>query len=391
MTIFDTFYNAEQFNNADLRILIEELLGYHPNSRYRSYLLANQRFIRDQEMHKNFGCCSQIMDALEGVNVDSINQHDFYKNKDQMLKIIKLGRPSIDDYCRHISNTDLIQLLELESDKENLITLDSSMCLEDDMVVLYSSKKSTNFEEEWIKCMSHEGIEGIMREFSCYPVIFLHNFFQHSTNISILLDGLRGNCEVQVRIDPFRLSNGGKIYFNGRGGSGYGASFSEKGWFAKCSKERVNKHQTYLAEKDSIYLRYPVDYTVFRLLPTKDNFNQAQIEEYIPYEDQPYIIRNFCVTNLYVVQKFAHMNLDLDQRCFEHIDCGVRIFKLDEYKKVFDGIKGGKTPISKIGQRHKLFKVTGRLEFKQIITLLEAYFDDNKHIGEYFNIKKVKH
>jgi hypothetical protein len=279
------------------------------------------------------------------------------------------------------------------------------------------------FEEMLRKCSQNtivQGIktntEGMINLSSKYLEIRKHGFIyndevifpnpilrRHGTSNFVEINNIfkkqldKGNL-VEVRLDPFLSSSKENYLELMEHDFFYGPKFSND-LLEKSKNFKTTFHFTNYADVDNKSvlrqaITYPIKYTIFRPSWIDKSLNQIQyyIEELL-LPDKTQFNGNKISTNYYgekyCAQKFVHFVYDRNEKCFEHIDGAVRIFKTEEYEKFFNnfessGYKDYDQHIPGI-DRYKLFKIKGNLTKSDVIEVLRDYFMYNPHIEEYFD------
>ncbi|MGD8373542.1 MAG: hypothetical protein PVI21_01645 [Candidatus Woesebacteria bacterium] len=269
--------------------------------------------------------------------------------------------PSIDRYIESLSNTGLLDDLELDYDENLLVKISGSP-----------------FE------LKKHGLI-LAKDKMIYPHQFMRRYFRANfVNLLVILSKcIEDGLDVKVRIDPLRHSTHPRYYQNiFEADHWYGKPFDKSTLESKNKKELVTVHRS----DDKFDMTYPVSFTVFRTSMMDANLRQFTIEEYAPASDptfpakkSPGFGQKSCI------QKFAHFVYDQKAANFCHIDGAVRTFSTTEYEGILDSVVRSNDPGSKIGTRHKLFLVEGAIDFGLIQGLLYEYFRYNPHIEEYFS------
>jgi hypothetical protein len=217
-----------------------------------------------------------------------------------------------------------------------------------------------------------------------YPHQFLRRYY-HANFVDILLilrkcilDGM----SVKLRLDSLREPTLTKYYRN---------LIEADHWFGKpfqlsvlsnTDKEEV---VTIHRSDDKYDLTYPVKFTIFRSTMMDKGLRQFMVEEYTPTSNPNFPTKKLSgFGESLCIQKFAHFVYDQSSNTFSHFDGAVRTFKVDDYNDVLNKVTQGKDPGSKIGSRHKLFLVEGKISMENTKNLLYEYFRYNPHIAEYF-------
>ena len=205
-------------------------------------------------------------------------------------------------------------------------------------------------------------------------------------------DFLNRGSQVKLRFDPFEkrdMSDLDDILEHDRW---FGPEFSN-GILKNKQDLSLTIHTT---EDEKQFMDYPVKYTIFRpsWLDKDKNIIQYYIEELLLPKDEekdfPLCRVPYC-SNKFVAQKFVHFTYDRNNNCFEHIDGSVRVFKMEQFKKIYNEVQSGKVYNQHIDgvERYKLFKVKGNLSFEDVSQLLKSFLRGNPHISEYFDSDKV--
>lgn len=283
--------------------------------------------------------------------------------------LLERRMPTIDDYIVSIDDTELAEAKGLQLDDEGLVLIDSSIELKKHAIILKTQNTML------------------------YPHQFLRRFYTANfvDNISIAKKMSEKGLKVEIRVDPFRQSTPDKYIGYEERDFWFGKPFSRSVFDDTTTAPVRTIHYTPDTDLRKL-LSQPPMYSVFRTNIMDEVTSQRQffVEEYMPYKNL--INENFGnpsgVTDRYVIQKFAHFVYDQQSKSFSHIDCAVRIFTKDEYSRLYDLLKTGKDFGSKVGDRKKLVKVSGVLDFEDIQAILYEFFRGNPHIEEYFSSRK---
>lgn len=268
--------------------------------------------------------------------------------------------PGIDDYVQSMKNSDLHQELGLSHDDNFLVDI----------------SHESNFS------LRKHGLI-VSDEVMVYPHQFLRRHY--SSNFTdtpeVLAAYAHRGMSVKVRLDPLRSWTHPKNYMDILElDYWHGPQFSAEVLNDTDAKEKVTFHSS-----PSIgYSPYPVTATIFRTYMMEANCRQFMIEEYTPLkpaDDSPQLPG---FGNEYCIQKFGHFVFDQEEQAIVHVDGAVRVFKVEEYRDIYDAIRQGKSPDSKIGVRHKLFLVEGKLDLNDAQILMAEFFRYNTHLSEYF-------
>lgn len=279
-------------------------------------------------------------------------------------------RPSINDYIESIDDITLPKSKGLQMDDEGLALIDNSIELRKHALLLNS------------------------QDTMLYPHPFLRRNFTGNfvNNISIAENMNKKGARVELRIDPLRESTPDKYIGWEERDFWFGPPFNPDIFDNTSTQPARTIHRT--LEKDlHVLISQPPMYTVFRTNIMDKTTRQRQffVEEYMPYKNliDENLNNPSGVTDRYVIQKFAHFVYDQSLESFSHIDCAVRIFTKDEYRQLYDSLVSGKDLGSRVGERKKLAKVSGVLDFDDIQIILYEFFRGNSHIEEYFTSSKV--
>jgi hypothetical protein len=277
--------------------------------------------------------------------------------------LVQRKRKTIDQYVEHLKDLELCKNLELELNKHGLI----------------------NIADSRIEMLNH----GILYKNSIliYPHQFLRRYYgSNFVELPSLLKKFSSNgLKVSIRIDPFRKCKK-EFYANGvEKDYQFGKPFSEE---LLMSKEGKTKRTVYFSR--GIYCSsYDAKYTVFRTKMMNTDLREFMIEEYCPIimyngSKSPGVGERYCI------QKFAHICYNQNEKAFNHLDGAVRVFEIEEYRDYFKTIENGNDVDEKIGQRHKLFLIEGKMETELVKDLLVEWFRYNPHIQEYFSGETLK-
>jgi hypothetical protein len=273
-------------------------------------------------------------------------------------------QPSIDDYVDAMRDTTLMDKLGLRYDKEYLVKIEKGMELRNRAVII--------------------------GETMLYPHQFLRRFYSASfVGIPPLLSRcIKQGMSVKLRLDPLRISQPENYrdwmefdYWHGRHFSPALLEDNDKAplWTVHLTTDFMPSKEKPLSPD------YPVSFTIFRSKMMDDNLREFMVEEFTPTVN-PLIsserIRG--IDKIHTIQKFAHLVYDQNNKVFSHLDGAVRVFKNKEYEAAFSALSTGADPGEKIGTRHKLFLVEGKLGIDMVQDLLYDFFMYNPHIEEYF-------
>ncbi len=235
----------------------------------------------------------------------------------------------------------------------------------------------------------------VLGESLIFPHAFLRRYGSSNfVDINVLLSRfVNSGKEVFVRLDPFKQGEKSEYQEILERDVYYGPKFSED--ILTCENNfKPTLHYTEFENPANRVqlLTYPVKYTIFRpsWLDVKKQIVQYYIEELVvPMEKYKYQSERLppFSGNKYVAQKFVHLTFDRRNNYFEHIDGSVRIFKREEYFKVFSILEstGNIYPQHIEGvNRYKLFKVKGELKREEISLVLKEFLMYNPQIKEYF-------
>lgn len=269
----------------------------------------------------------------------------------------------IDEYVENLENFDILEDLDILQDREGLIDITSSR------FKLLTQGLSVDGEH----------------------LIYLHQYLRRyfSGNFTdlprILNRAIAKRRKVEVRIDPLRKTIPENHRWIIEEDYWSGPKFNDSLLASTDKKETRTVHVTRqdgMAAK-LLGLSYPVYQTDFRSSILDDGFRQISIEEYVPM-DNPYGRKAPGLGKKYHIQKFAHVVYDQATKVFEHVDCAVRVFPLEDYIQLFNSVKAGKDPGSHNGDRYKLVKISGELEQDEVEALVFEFFRYNIHISEFF-------
>ncbi|MFK4965505.1 hypothetical protein [Lactococcus garvieae] len=230
------------------------------------------------------------------------------------------------------------------------------------------------------------------------PILRRHgtsNFVEINNIFKKQLD--KGN-DVEVRLDPFIVIKKSEYLEIIERDFFYGPNFS-KDLLEKVKNFNTTMHYTNYDDSEDGKVRiqsmtYPIKYTIFRPSWIDKDLNQIQyyIEELL-LPDKTQLNGREVSTNYYgkkyCAQKFVHFVYDRNEKCFEHIDGAIRIFKTEKYSDFFNefqlsGCKDYNPHIPGL-ERYKLFKIKGKLTKTDVMEVLRDYFMYNPHIKEYFD------
>ncbi len=218
-----------------------------------------------------------------------------------------------------------------------------------------------------------------------YPHQFMRDAYAGSfTRLLMLLRScIQRGLSVKLRIDPLRMWTDVRNY---RGFIGkerwYGEPFNIELLKDSDKTEQWTVHRPV----GQYHGLHPVDTTIFRTSMMAPRQRQFMIEEFTPLTNPTVSdagIPGF--GSQYCVQRFGHFIYDQEVEAIVHLDGAVRTFTIDEYIEVFVDIEEQRVPDSKIGERHKLFLVEGRMDMAEAYSLLYEFFAYNYHIEEYFS------
>lgn len=220
--------------------------------------------------------------------------------------------------------------------------------------------------------------------------IYLHQFLRRHFNSNfvdiprILNFAMQQGLKVEVRVDPFRIGDMSRYCNIMECDAWFGPRFDQRLLDSKDKSEKFTvQHFNGDNPEEKMYNQYV---TIFRtsMLDANKGFRQFFVEEYPPYLD--WVQSPMAgVGEKYVIQRFAHFVYDQNAKNFEHVDCAVRIFNRDEYDKFYEKANHSNDPGGKIGERFKLFKISGGVSHELIERSLYSFFRGNIHLVEYFN------
>lgn len=270
--------------------------------------------------------------------------------------------PGIDEYVQHLDDTKLAKQLGLAIDGEGMVELTGKMELRRHALVL--PEQNTMI----------------------YPHQFLRRFYSANfVNMPAMLEHCRKQgLEVKLRLDPLRITQPRYYQDIFEADYWYGPKFDSSLLLSKDKEPVRTLH--YTNSEDKIQnITYPLSYTLFRSDMIDDHERQFMVEEYVPVTNPE--LSGHRVPGIgksYAIQKFAHFVYDQNKKHITHVDGAVRVFTVDGYAESLEAVVKGKEPGKRVGNRHKLFKVTGNLDLELVQSLLYEFFRYNPHLGEYF-------
>jgi hypothetical protein len=214
-----------------------------------------------------------------------------------------------------------------------------------------------------------------------YPHQFLRRFY--SANFvgmpPLLNKAFSKGLSVKLRIDPVRQTISDHYREIVEFDLWHGPKFSKQ--------LLMNKHLSSRTQHISrVYYCFSYDpkFTTFRTKMMDKDLREFSIEEYCPL-NLPFGNVSPGVGDKYCIQKFAHFTFDQNLGCITHLDGAVRVFEVEKYAKYFELIESGLDVEEKIGSRHKMFLVEGRIDDELAQEMLTEWFRYNPHIQEYFS------
>lgn len=286
-----------------------------------------------------------------------------------VMPVIEKHHPCIDAYIDNAENTNPFPDLNLQPDRYGLIKLQDSMELRKHALIM--KDKSTMI----------------------YPHQFLRRFYRaHFVDMLQILNWCnRKGLQVELRIDPFRRTTPEYYQDIIEMDHWYGKPFSEellmKGLDAENDDKPTVHYMTPEQKTNNLtYLTYPLEYTTFITNMLEDKQRQFFISEYtLPADAREACNPSYTgVGKKYIIQKFAHFVFDQKKKSVEHIDGAVRYFTHSQYDQIFDDVKRGRNVGARIGDRLKLFKVSGGFDLEILKSILYEFFRYNPLIAEYF-------
>lgn len=278
------------------------------------------------------------------------------------IAIIQKKFRQLDYYIQNLEDTSIIKKLNLKVNKHHLVDLSDTRLTIRNHGIIFN------------------------KEILIYPHQFLRRYY--SSNFvgmpAMLRTAKDKGCQVYVRLDPFRETTSNRYQEIMEFDHWYGPPFSNK----LLLDHHIN---TRTLHKSSAYysLSYEVDTTIFRTKMMDESIREFMIEEYSPL-NLPYGGKSPGIGDEFCIQKFAHICYDQKNNCFIHIDGAVRVFERNEYEGHFQQVKSGLDVDEKIGERHKLFLVEGKIDKELAEQLITEWFRYNPHIQEYFSGTSIK-
>lgn len=214
-----------------------------------------------------------------------------------------------------------------------------------------------------------------------YPHQFLRRFY--SANFvgmpRLLSKAFNMGLSVKLRIDPVRQTISDNYREIVEFDLWHGPKFSKQ--------LLMNKHlssRTQHISRGYYCFSYDPKFTTFRTKMMDKDLREFSIEEYCPL-NLPFGGVSPGVGDKYCIQKFAHFTFDQNLGYITHLDGAVRVFEVEKYAKYFELIESGLDVEEKIGSRHKMFLVEGRIDDELAQEMLTEWFRYNPHIQEYFS------
>jgi hypothetical protein len=249
------------------------------------------------------------------------------------IGLIQQKQKHLDDYVQNLSNTTLLNELDIQADDDFLVDISDS-----------------RFE------LKNHGII-----FNKSIIIYPHQFFRryYSSNFvempSLLRKSQELGLKVSIRLDPLRKTTVNHYREIIELDHWYGFFFSKQ----LLNDTKTNARTVHYSRCAS-NLVYDVKFTVFRTKMMDASIREFTIEEYCPLisefnENTPGVDERYCI------QKFAHFCYDQKKGQFYHLDGAIRVFKKEEYIDYFKKIETGDDVNEKIGDRYKMFLIEGRL------------------------------
>lgn len=271
---------------------------------------------------------------------------------------VDLEFPSVDKYIGINPSDERVfkELSSLELDKYNLVTIDDRFKLENHGVI---------FDGKHL----------------IYYHPFLRRFYNSNfvkTPIFLREAAKKNNLELKIAIDPLRITLPENLKNIFERDHWWGPKFSR----ANLNKASFEGLSIYKRLKNELLEPWPLERTEFFISNRKDGLKEIQIEEIVPHSNNKH-------SDLFYLQKYAHLLWDKDKDAFIHFDVAIKVYNYNEHRKRICQEWKSKNPNDEalVSEKIKLFRLDGKIDIESTMNLLGDFFRYNELISEFFDGK----